>query len=1098
MISRRVLRRLRSKTAVVTFVALVAVAALTLPNLAGAITAPSIDTPGNGASFASDPTFTFSMPNTDLTETGYDLLRAPYTGDCSTALGGATVKATASGPAPLDPAPLVDTSSPADGDYCYWVRAVDSNTSESAVSSPVRITYDTTGPTVPASFALVGATPRNDVPSFTFAASSDVSTPITYNLYRGATLVDSSTSLTLTDSLPLPPDGSYNYKVIAVDALDNAGTATSVIPVVIDTLSPTTPSLSAPTSPRTSAASFTVSGGTDLHAVTYQLYRAPFGGSPVAVGPATASTTLADPSLPADGTYTYTVVATDAAGNASASSAGRDVTYDTTAPTVPTGLALVSGSTPRKTAASISFTASSDALGPITYKLYRAGTLVDTSTTSPLSDPTVPGTDGSYDYTVVAVDAATNASAPSSALPVVFDTHAPTIPTALTLVGATPRKTAPSFTFTGSTDAIGPVTYQLYRGATPVGPPTAGTTIADPSVPSDGSYTYTIVALDGVGNTSAASGGVPVRLDTAAPNPAPTGLTLTGQPNPRSTGNPPSFSYSTSSDPSGVTYRLYRDNALTNVTSAGSTIVDTSIAMDGTADGTYSYTVTAVDSLSNESLATNSVSVTISAGAPSVPGGLRAVAAITHNPPVISWNASTGSPSAYRILRNGQQIGTVNAPSTTFTDSLPLDGSADGDYAYTVVAVDNHANASAESSPLHVVLDTTHPASAASLTAAASPTAAKPVLVWPASASSDVAGYNVYRGTTKINGAVVTTTSFTDSTVAGDGTYSYTVRTVDQAGNESADSTSATVLYDTTAPGTPGASAVAAATGGTASLSWAPVSDTGSGVVSYQVRRSPSGGAAPISLAEGTPVCGVLTTSATGCGDAGLTPGGSYRYSVFAIDKVGNVSMPGETSTISVPSTLDRTPPKAPTTLRAVVSNGQITLSWKNPKADFAGVSVILNAKRAPRSARDGSVVYHGSGAKVRIKMPKLSAGKLVRFAVFAADKAGNTSPAARTTVLVPKPSAVSLAPNGKLSGDPNLTWNAVTGATYYNVQVFEGTQASRRVGISWPTVTKWTLPGKDMKKGKVYTWYVWPGIGAKSAANYGKLIGKVTFTYTG
>jgi len=456
---------------------------------------------------------------------------------------------------------------------------------------------------------------------------------------------------------------------------------------------------------------------------------------------------------------------------------------------------------------------------------------------------------------------------------------------------------------------------------------------------------------------------------------------------------------------------------------------------------------------------------------------------------VISWNASTGTPTAYRVFRNGQQIGTVNAPTTTFSDPLPLDGSADADYTYTVVAIDSLANASAQSAPLHVVLDTTRPASAASLAAAASPTAAKPVLIWPASASGDVAGYNVYRGTTKVNGALVTTTSFTDSALAGDGTYSYTVRAVDQAGNESADSTSASVLYDTTAPGTPGASAVAAATGGTASLSWAPVTDTGSGVVSYQVRRSPSGGAAPISLGEGTPVCGVLPTSATGCGDAGLTPGGSYRYSVVRDRQ--------RRQRVHAGRDLDDSRSRARSTgrlrrrrrpLHAVVSNGQITLSWKNPKADFAGVSVILNAKRAPRSPRDGSVVYHGSSAKVTVKMPKLSAGKLVRFAVFAADKAGNTSPAARTSVLVPRPSAVSLAPNGKLSGDPSLTWNAVTGATYYNVQVFEGTQASKRVGISWPTVTKWTLPGKEMKKGKVYTWYVWPGIGAKSAAKYGKL----------
>ena len=61
----------------------------------------------------------------------------------------------------------------------------------------------------------------------------------------------------------------------------------------------------------------------------------------------------------------------------------------------------------------------------------------------------------------------------------------------------------------------------------------------------------------------------------------------------------------------------------------------------------------------------------------------------------------------------------------------------------------------------------------------------------------------------------------------------------------------------------------------------------------------------------------------------------------------------------------------------------------------------------------------------------------------------------------MPRPSSVSLAPNGKLSGNPSLTWNDVTGATYYNVQVFEGTQAKKRVGISWPAVTKWTLPGE-------------------------------------
>ncbi len=142
--------------------------------------------------------------------------------------------------------------------------------------------------------------------------------------------------------------------------------------------------------------------------------------------------------------------------------------------------------------------------------------------------------------------------------------------------------------------------------------------------------------------------------------------------------------------------------------------------------------------------------------------------------------------------------------------------------------------------------------------------------------------------------------------------------------------------------------------------------------------------------------------------------------------------------------------------------------------------------------------MFRGKGTKTTLKLPKLSTGKQVRFAAFALDRAGNVSPAARATIIVPKPSSVSLAPNGQLAGSPNLTWNPVTGATYYNVQVFEGTQAAKRVGIAWPAITKYTLPGKELKKGKTYTWYVWPGIGAKAAAKYGKLIGKVTFKYVG
>ena len=55
-------------------------------------------------------------------------------------------------------------------------------------------------------------------------------------------------------------------------------------------------------------------------------------------------------------------------------------------------------------------------------------------------------------------------------------------------------------------------------------------------------------------------------------------------------------------------------------------------------------------------------------------------------------------------------------------------------------------------------------------------------LNWNASTDNvGVTGYRVYRGGTEI-GSVGTTTSYTDTTVAGATTYSYTVRAFDAAG----------------------------------------------------------------------------------------------------------------------------------------------------------------------------------------------------------------------------------------------------------------------------------------------------------------------------
>lgn len=77
---------------------------------------------------------------------------------------------------------------------------------------------------------------------------------------------------------------------------------------------------------------------------------------------------------------------------------------------------------------------------------------------------------------------------------------------------------------------------------------------------------------------------------------------------------------------------------------------------------------------------------------------------------------------------------------------------------------------------------------------------------WGASSSANVAGYNVYRSTavgdlgTKVNAALVSGSTYTDSGVENGVTYYYTVRAVDTGGNEDTNTNQASATAQTTPP----------------------------------------------------------------------------------------------------------------------------------------------------------------------------------------------------------------------------------------------------------------------------------------------------------
>src|SRR5438552_14606913 len=177
-------------------------------------------------------------------------------------------------------------------------------------------------------------------------------------------------------------------------------------PAPADTTAPTTPSGVAASALTSSSLTLSWSPATDNVGVTgYRVYR----NGTLAASPSGTSASITG--LSAATTYSFTVSAVDAAGNASALSAPLSATTaassDTTAPTTPTGLPA---SALTSTSLTLSWSPATDNVGVTGYRVYRNGTLAaspgcTSASITGLSSSTL------YSFIVSAFDAAGNVSA---------------------------------------------------------------------------------------------------------------------------------------------------------------------------------------------------------------------------------------------------------------------------------------------------------------------------------------------------------------------------------------------------------------------------------------------------------------------------------------------------------------------------------------------------------------------------------------------------------------------------------------------------------------------------------------------------------------
>ncbi|HTL86190.1 MAG TPA: PKD domain-containing protein, partial [Acidimicrobiia bacterium] len=404
-----------------------------------------------------------------------------------------------------------------------------------------------------------------------------------------------------------------------------------------------------------------------------------------------------------------------------------------------------------------------------------------------------------------------------------------------------------------------------------------------------------------------------------------------------------SWSASTDTGGAGVKgYRVYRNDGQTTDV-AGLSTSDLTVA----SATTYSYQVSAIDNVTNESAKSAAKSATTptcpDVTPPSAPANL-AGSAPSCSSVNLSWTGSTdtgGSGLAgYRVFRDSALLKTVTGTSTT--DSV-LSGS---NHSYQVFAVDGANNVSAASNsvsvPVPACADTTAPSVPTGVTLAA-PSCSQMNVSWSAATdASGIKNYDVYR-----DGALVGTVaalSYADTGLAGGSVHSWQVRARDNASNVSAFSAAASAgtptCPDTTAPSVPVSPSATAASCSQVNVSWGASSDTGgSGVKGYIVYRN--GVALPL----------VTTTSKN---DTGLAAGTGYSYQVSAVDNAKNESAKSTVASATTPACPDVTPPSTPTASATASGCHQVNVSW-SAASDTGG------------SGLNGYTLYRGDGSIVTV-----------------------------------------------------------------------------------------------------------------------------------